>query len=238
MTNFERVIKSIIKKSGGSPDKINLGDFMERINHCFAFAPLNYWLGVTIMKNPLDLAVLQQIIFDKRPDTIIECGTAYGGSAYYMASMMDLMNIKGKVITIDCDPNPPTIYHRKDLVSINGRVGSIDVQELKNPISPKIEYIHSDCLNADIPKRGQKTMVILDCHHTASHVYKELEKYSKLVTVGQYIIVEDTDHVLRGGGPVAAVKKFLKKNKNFIVDKNREKYGISSNFGGYLLKIY
>jgi len=67
MMKFEKVLKTIIKKSGGSPDKIKLGDFMEQINHCFAFAPLNYWLGVTIMKNPLDLAILQQIMFDNKP---------------------------------------------------------------------------------------------------------------------------------------------------------------------------
>lgn len=238
MTSFERIIKSAVKKSGGSPDKFKLEDFMERINHCFAFAPLNYWLGVTIMKSPLDLAILQQIIFDKKPDTIIECGTAYGGSAYYMACMMDLMNIDGKVITIDCEPNQTKIYHKKAFVNVSGQIVSLDVQELKKPDHPRIEYVISDCLSAKVPKRGQKTMVVLDCHHTASHVYKELEKYSKLVTPGQYIIVEDTDaQGLQGGGPAAAAMKFLKENKNFIADKNREKYGISSNLGGYLLRI-
>lgn len=240
MTNIEKVIRSIIKKSGGSPDKFKMGDFMERFSHCFAFAPLNHWLGVTIMKNPLDLTVLQQIIFDKKPDTIIECGTAYGGSAYFMACMMDLMNIdNGRVITIDHKSGQTKMYHRKDFVKVNRKIISIDVQELKKLDHSRIEFICSDCLSVNLPELGQKTMVILDCHHSASHVYKELEKYSKLVTIGQYIIVEDTDHrSAEGKGPAAAVKKFIKNNKNFIIDKNREKFGISSNLGGYLLRIF
>lgn len=238
MTNVEKVIRSIIKSSGGSPDKFKLADFMEKFSHSFAFAPQNYWLGVTIMKNPLDLAILQQIIFDKRPDTIIECGTAYGGSAYFMACMTDLMNIDGQVITIDCEPNQTGIYHKMDFIDINGKLIGFDIQELKKPNHPKIKYIHSDCLKAKLPKIGPKTMVVLDCHHSASHVYKELEKYSKLVSPGQYIIVEDTDaQGLAGGGPSAAVARFLKKNKQFTADKNREKYGISSNIGGFLIRV-
>lgn len=239
MTNIEKVIKSIIKKSGGSPNKVDLKDFMEKINHCFAFAPLNYWLGVTIMKNPLDLAILQQIMFDKKPDTIIECGTAYGGSAYFMACMMDLMKIKGQIITIDHEANQTSIYHKNDLVKINNKVVTLDVQGLKKVTHPKIKYIHSSCLTAKLPKMGKSVMVVLDCHHSAAHVYKELEKFSKFVSIGHYIVVEDTDAQatrLRGG-PAAAVAKFLDKNKNFVVDHNREKYGISSNLGGYLLRV-
>jgi cephalosporin hydroxylase len=236
MSKIETVIKSIIKQTGGAPNKFQKEIFMERINHAFAFAPQNYWLGVTIMKNPLDLVVLQQIIFDKRPDTIVECGTAYGGSALFYACMMDIMNIDGQIITIDCDPHQSDVYHKTDLVSINGKIAKLDVQSLKKPDHPKIKYVRSDCLSAKLPKITNSTMVILDCHHTATHVYKELEKFSRLVTLGQYIIVEDTDHNLKGKGPAGAIKKFLDKNKNFGVDKSREKYGISSNLGGFLIR--
>lgn len=238
MTNIEKVIRAIIKKSGGSPEEFDLMVFMERINHCFAFAPMNYWLGVTIMKNPLDLMILQQIMFDKKPDTIIECGTAYGGSAYFMATMMDIMNIDGRVLTIDHEPDQTQIYHKIDTVDINGKRVNFDVQEIKKPSHAKINYIHSDCLKARLPKTGKRTMVVLDCHHSATHVFLELTKYSKMVSIGQYLIVEDTDaRGLQGGGPASAVKKFLKNNKHFVIDKTREKYGISSNLGAYLLRV-
>lgn len=235
---FNEVIKSIIELSGGSADKINLEKFMESINHSFIFASWNYWLGFRIQKNPLDLIILQEIMFEKRPDTIIECGTAYGGSAYYMACLMDIMKIDGKIFSIDRETYRQPPYLKKDLIKINGKVITADSVIYQVPIHPKIEYIHSDCLTANIPKGGERTMVILDCDHSADHVYKELQKFSSIVTVGQYIIVEDTDaYKDKGGGPAAAVERFLNKNKNFEVDKSREKYEISSNLGGYLLRV-
>lgn len=208
---FNEVIKLIVKRSGGSMDKINLEEFIEPITYSFMLDS-NSWLGVNIQKNPLDLMILQEILFEKRPDTIIECGTAYGGSAYYMACLMDLMNIDGKIFTIDHDV-------------------------CQRPVHPKIEYIHSDCLAAYIPKKKEgKTMLILDCDHSGGHVYAELEKFSSMVTPGQYIIVEDTDEPDRSNGPTAGIVSFLVNNKNFVIDKSREKYGVSSNPGGYLLR--
>lgn len=234
---FSKILKSIIKDSGGSADKVNLDKYMELINHSLIFNPSNHWLGVRLLKNPLDLMILQDIIFEKRPDTIIECGTLYGGSAYYMATLMDLMNIKGKIITIDQHRYPAPGYPKKDLVRIDGKILSIDSDLYQGQNHPKIQYIHSDCLAAKIPETGAKTMVILDCNHSGKHVYKELEKFSPLVSLNQYIIVEDTDAPNKTRGPAAAVDKFLKSSKNFKADKSREKYGISSNLGGYLLKV-
>ena len=211
--------------------------FTESINHSFIFDPYNHWLGVRILKNPLDLMVLQDIMFEKRPDTIIECGTMFGGSAYFMACLMDLMNIDGKIITIENQAYPIPAYSKTNAVEINGKIIAIDSDVYHAPVHPKIKFIHSDCLTAQLPELGDKVMVVLDCDHSAEHVYAELEKFSGMVTLGQYIIVEDTDAPDKSNGPAAAVEEFLRKNKNFKIDKNREKYGISSNPGGYLLKI-
>ena len=231
----------MIKDSGGSVDKINLKELIELLNDSFIF-PWNHWLGVIIQKSPLDLMILQEIMFEKRPDTIIECGTGDGGSAYYMASLMDLMNIDGKIITIDnLEHLPIEAYPKKDLITIDGKNVAVDIdlyQVQTRPKHPKIEYIFSDCLTADIPKLGVRTMVVLDCNHSAEHVYRELEKYSSMVTVGQYIIVEDTVAPDKINGPAGAVKKFLSKNKNFVVDHSREKFELSSNPGGFCLKYH
>lgn len=237
---FIKVIKSMIKESDGSVDKVNMDKFMELMNDSFIF-PWNSWLGVIIQKSPLDLMILQKIMFEKRPDTIIECGTGDGGSAYYMASLMDLINIDGKIITIDnLEYLPIEAYPKKDLITIGRKVVAVDIdlyQARTRPKHPKIEYIYSDCLTSDISKQGDRTMVILDCDHSASHVYAELEKFSRMVSIGQYIIVEDTVIPDKSNGPAGAVKIFLSTNKNFIADKSREKFGISSNPGGYLLRV-
>lgn len=231
------VIKTIIDRTGGERDKFVLHDFLQSINHSLVFASPNYWMGVPITKSPLDLMVLQEILFEKRPNTIIECGTGHGGSAYYMACLMDLMKIDGKIITVDHVSYELMGYPIKNFVNRDGKVVAIHGYLHEMPNHPKIEFVRSDCLKALIPVREGRTMVILDCHHSAKHVYRELERYSSMVSVGQYLIVEDTDAPKRERGPAAAVEKFLKNNKNFIIDKSREKYGISSNLGGYLLRM-
>ena len=219
-------------------DKINLDKYMESFNKAFIFPPANYWLGTKILKTPFDLMVLQEIIFDKKPDMIIECGTLYRGSAYFMACLMDLIGIDGKIITIDHEVHETQAHTKTDFVKIDGKITRIDNDVYQAPINPKIQFIHSDCLTATLPKLGARTMVILDCNHSTSHVYRELERFSDMVSIGQYLIVEDTDaYQEEGGGPVNAVAKFLKNNNNFTIDQSREKYGISSNLGGYLLRI-
>ena len=237
---FSQVIKSMIKTSGGSVNKTHLDKYLELIEECFMYNPCNFWLGTIIEKSPLDLMIFQEIIFEKRPNTIIECGTGCGGLAYFLATLMDLMNIDGKIITIDHHEKPPLEpYPKKDLVTIDGKAVTVNVnfhQSQKRPKHPKIEYIHSDCLTADIPKLGTKTMVILDSDNSADYVYQELERFSPLVSLGQYIIIENTIASDKRNGPAGAVKKFLKKNKHFVADHNREKFEITSKPGGYLLK--
>jgi cephalosporin hydroxylase len=85
-------------------------------------------------------------------------------------------------------------------------------------------------------------MVILDSDHHKDHVLRELEIYSKFVTNGSYIIVEDTNingHPVRpkfGPGPTEAVKEFLKGSRDFVIDKSREKFFLTFNPNGYLKK--
>jgi len=234
---FYKVIKSIIERSGGSMDKVNIKEFIGAINASFMPDPGNYWLGIKILKTPLDLMILQDIIFEKRPDVIIELGTEFGGSAYYMANIMELMKIDGKVISIDHSECRTSTYYKKDLC-IDGKTISVDSCMYKKPAHSKLEFIQSDCMTVELPKLGDKVMVVLDCNHSADHVFKELEKFSSFVTPGQYIIVEDTDGWADiGGGPEGAIQKFLSSNKDFVVDESRERYGVSSNLGGYLLKV-
>ena len=80
-------------------------------------------------------------------------------------------------------------------------------------------------------------MVILDSDNSAKYVYAEMEKYSKMVSLGQYMLVENTISPDKINGPAGAVKKFLGKNRHFVADHSREKFAISSKPGGYLLRV-
>ena len=86
-------------------------------------------------------------------------------------------------------------------------------------------------------------MVILDSDHKKEHVLSELRIYSQFVTKGSYIIVEDTNinsHPIFpdfGPGPMEAVKDFLEENKDFVIDKSREKFYLTFNPDGYLKRV-
>ena len=182
------------------------------------------WLGRRILKNPLDLFIYQEIIYEIKPDVIVETGTSYGGSALFFASILDLIG-KGKVITNDI--HKPRPFTNRRITFLHG--SSVDMEIFK-----KIKKLIG---------RGEKVIVILDSDHRKEHVFRELEMYSKLVSVGSYLIVEDTNlngNPVRddfGPGPNEAVAEFMGKQKSFAVDKKREKFLMTHNPGGFLKRV-
>jgi len=181
-----------------------------------------WWMGVRTYKCPLDLWIYQEILSELRPDLVIECGTAEGGTALYLAHVLDLIG-KGHVITIDVVPPVPPPSH------------------------PRIQCVHGSSTDPAIVRgvedaaRGRgAVLVILDSNHTREHVAEELRLYHRFVTPGSYLIVEDTninghpvfrDH---GPGPMEAVEEFLSGRDDFLADVSREKFFLSFNPGGYL----
>ena len=184
------------------------------------------WLGTRTLKCPLDLWVYQEILFEKRPDLIIELGTNRGGTTSYLAAICDLIDA-GRIVTVD--------LHERE-----GR-----------PPHPRVTYLNGNSVGPEVlaqvaeAVRPQDTvMAILDSNHAQSHVAKELSRYAPLVTPGQYLIVEDTDlngHPVRedfGPGPMEAVEEFLATDlgRDFAPDKEREKFLMTLNPSGYLLR--
>lgn len=183
-----------------------------------------FWLGVPIVKVPLDCWVYQEIIFEVRPDLIIESGTGNGGSALFFASICDLIN-NGRVVTIDIEARVTHRHERIDYL-LGSSISLKIVNQVRSLISDK-----------------DRVMVDLDSAHDKSHVLKELTIYSEFVSVGSYLIVEDTNingHPILpafGPGPAEAVQEFLSENENFIIDKTKEKFLFTFNPSGYLKKV-
>jgi cephalosporin hydroxylase len=183
--------------------------------------------GVPVSKCPLDLWVYQEIIWECKPDVIIETGTLRGGSALWMADMMDFMGrTRGTVYSIDLLP-PETHPQNNNVVYLKGDSADPDVLVRRFFNSPMLW-------------KYRDIMVVLDSDHSKAHVLKEMELYGPLVTPGQYMIVEDGNinghPVLEGwgDGPAEAIAEFLPLHPEFEVDKSREKHMMTFNPGGYL----
>lgn len=183
------------------------------------------FLGVPIQKNPLDLFVYQEILYDVKPDVIIEAGTAYGGGALYLASLCELMN-HGHVITIDINNVRKSPKHKR----ITYLLGSSTNEKIFSIVKKAVS-------------RKKRVLVILDSDHSKNHVLAELNLYSPLVTKGSYIITEDSNvngnpvYSEHGEGPMEAINEFLDSNKSFQPDSTREKFYFTYNPKGYLKRI-
>jgi cephalosporin hydroxylase len=185
-----------------------------------------FWMGYELQKCPLDLWIYQEIMYECRPDFIIECGTWKGGSALYLAHLCDVMN-HGMVLSIDLTPWIGVPQHSR-VAYLGGN--SVDEALVKQV--------------TDVASGFRKVMVILDSDHAKDHVLKELEAYAPLVTRGQYLIVEDSNihgHPVRldhPPGPYEAIQEWYPKNDGqFYQDKMCERFLLTHNPNGYLRRV-
>ena len=192
-----------------------------------------HWMGVPLWKAPTDLWLYQEMFYELAPDVIVECGTANGGSAYYFASLFDLLG-KGRIITIDIAETPYGMPLK-------------DPDQRIRPEHPRITYLLGSSTSDEIVRKvksliqpHEQVMVILDSDHSYAHVLRELQAYAPLVQKGGYVVVEDSNvnghPVFRshGPGPMEALEAFLRENPDFESDRSREKYYLTFNPKGYL----
>ncbi len=208
------------------------------------------FLGLPIVQNPLDLFIYQEILWEVRPDFVIEAGTYAGGTALYLAVLLEQMRPQAKVIAIDLRPRIEEYVEAIRPPAIRDRIRGI--------FEKRIELVVSDSaapeLGAQLAERvgDKKVLVTLDSCHNVDHVRKELELYAPLVSPGSYLIVQDTltdrrpewvERIAtcpgyeRVGGPGLAVQEFLDAHPEFQADRSREKLLITWNPSGYLKRV-
>ena len=185
------------------------------------------WMGTKIWKNPLDAWIYQEILFDVKPDIVVEIGSRYGGSTLFFANLLDIMG-NGQVISID--------PHRDDFKLEHGRVIVLTGRSDDPPILTEVK---ERCEN-------KRVFVIQDGDHSYDQVLTDLNNYSPWVSVGSYFVIEDgiVDLFHDGDGlgfathgPLVATERFLSENKNFVVDHHRERYILTYNPNGFLRRI-
>jgi len=93
-------------------------------------------------------------------------------------------------------------------------------------------------------KPSDKVLVTLDSDHAKHHVLEELRIYSKMASVGSYVVVDDTNlngHPVNrpfGPGPAEAVEEFLAQESGLVRDTSREKFGLTFSPGGFLKRVH
>ena len=198
------------------------------------------WLGRPIIKYPSDILVMQELIWEVKPDLVIETGIAHGGSIVFSASMLELLGGDGRVLAIDIDIRA----HNREQIE-------------KHPMAKRITMIEGSSTDPAVVERvraaaatSRKVMVFLDSLHTHDHVLKEMELYAPMVSVGSYLVLPDTfiEYFPKGyyadrpwdvgNNPMTALREFMSRHSGFEIDRSRcDKLLITEAFDGYLKRV-
>ncbi len=184
------------------------------------------WLGHDIIKTPMDCWVYQEIMWETRPDFVIELGVMFGGATHFYASILDLIG-HGEVIGID-----------------------VSLAKAKPPQSARMRYLEGSSTDPAMVEKiggitaGKRVLVIADSDHEKNHVLAEIRAYAPMVHVGGYFVVEDAlndvmgYHPVPNEGPKAAAEAFLAENDAFVADRRwGERYIMTLNPNGFLLRV-
>lgn len=209
-------------------EKKNINDLSEswfqestKVRYSYNFT----WLGRPIIQYPQDIIAMQELIWQVKPDLIIETGIAHGGSIIFYASMLELIGGDGIVLGLDIDIRE----HNKVEIEKHSMFKRIKMIEGSSTDKQVVTQVN------DIAQGKKRVLVILDSNHTHDHVLNEIELYSPLVTKNSYLVVFDTviedmpkdsfpDRPWgKGNNPKTAVWEFLENSDRFVIDKEFEK---------------
>lgn len=183
--------------------------------HVYSFT----WMGRPIIQLPEDVLRLQEVIYDLKPDVILETGIAHGGSLVFHASLCKAMG-HGRVIGVDIEIRP----HNRAAMEAHELMPWITMIEGSSVDPSIVAQVKSQI------RPGEKVLVLLDSCHDLDHVTAELEAYADLVSEGSYIVACDgIQRDLVGAprskpdwatnNPTEAAKAFAAKRPDFVVEQ-------------------
>lgn len=236
---FEANARADIAAMKEDPDLTALARLWARAVGPHRYAYHFKWMGRPIIQVPQDICAMQELIWEIKPEVIVETGVARGGSLVFFASMLKLLGDEAsrKVIGIDIDIRP---HNRRAIET--------------HPMGKSIELVQGSSIDPEIVAQVKQSVgtaspviVCLDSNHTREHVLEELRMYSPLVGKGSYLVVFDTllEHLPPafsagrpwgpGNGPLSAIREFLAENRRFVVDDDLDaKLQITVAPGGFL----
>ena len=193
------------------------------------------WLGVPVLQWPTDLVLMQELISNQRPTTIVETGLYLGGTSVFYASMLELLGIRGRVISVDIQIHPEA---RKN----------IDASAFRERITLIEGDSKSASVHAEIQRHlngEEKVLVTLDSDHSYAHTLGELRAFARYVPAGGYMVLFDTicqdlANVPNGDpgwvtdSPMRALEEFLAEDPRFESDPQWEKFLVTFAPRGFL----
>lgn len=210
------------------------------------------WMGRPIIQYPQDVMAVQELIWEVKPDVVVETGIAHGGSLILSASMLALLDYceaihSGSVL----DPKSP----KRRVIGVDIDIRDHNRQALEShPMANRLTMIEGSSIDpetVDAVKaavgENKRVIVFLDSMHTHDHVLAELHAYSNLVSEGSYCVVFDTfvenmppkffaDRPWDvGNNPMTAVHRFLADHPHFELDRSMpDKLGVTVAPNGFL----
>ncbi len=213
------------------------------------------WQGRPIIQYPQDIVAMQELIWEVRPDLIVETGIAHGGSLIFSASMLaqlDLCDAIKTGRTIDPKKSGRKVVGIDIDIRAHNRV-AIEA----HPMASRIQMIEGSSIDPvvvdqvrHVAKSYDRILVCLDSNHTHAHVLAELEAYAPLTSLGSYCVVFDT--IIEdmsadmfpdrpwgpGNNPKTAVCEYLKTHPEFEIEKSiQHKLLITVAPDGFLRRI-
>lgn len=183
------------------------------------------WFGFQIWQFPDDLLRLQEVLVNLKPDVIIETGVSRGGSSIFFATMCRLLG-KGRVVSVDITI-PYEIRQRIEQSPYADLITLIEGDSAAPEIIQSVRQLIS---------KDEKVFVFLDSDHSKTHVLRELNAYSGLVSQGSYIVT--TDGVMQSladtpwghaewvdDNPAAAAREFAATHPEFIIKRPPALFG-------------
>ena len=185
------------------------------VKHIYTFT----WLGRPIIQLPEDMFRIQEVIYQVKPDVIIETGIAHGGSFVFYAGLLKAMG-RGRVISIDIEIRP----HNRKAIEEHELFEWVTLVEGSSTDQTIVNRVKS------MVRPGERVFVVLDSNHTKQHVLGELNAYSDLVTIGSYIVACDgimeylvgaprTNEDWSWNNPKEAVEEFARTHDNFVIEE-------------------
>jgi cephalosporin hydroxylase len=204
------------------------------------------WLGTITHQNPMDMWVMQEIMYQVQPEVVLEVGCRFGGSAVIWGMILHELNPLAKVVTVDVDEKSNAIGLSDDPHC----QGMCTRARLTTSWKRMVHFEHGSSIDPAVVKRvadryvgaGKVVMVLLDSDHTAPHVLQEMQLWGPLVSKGSYLIVQDSNvngHPVLpnyGPGPFEAIEEYQRSHPGvFAIDAEREY--LKFHMHKYLMKL-